>query len=58
MFKVNNRNARARCEICSNLTINKPEYFTPCSRVSIVNFEKVNAGWVCSVFKIFMLLYF
>ena len=25
MFKVNNRNTRARCEICSNLTIKKPE---------------------------------
>ena len=30
MFKVNNRNIRARCEICSKLT--------PCSSVSIVNF--------------------
>ena len=31
MFKVNNRNARTRCEICSS--------------VSIVNFEQVNADW-------------
>ena len=22
-------------------------YFTPCSSVSIVNFEQVNAGWDC-----------
>ena len=25
MFKVNNRNTRTRCEICSNLTITRPE---------------------------------
>ena len=25
MFKVNNRNTRTRCEICSMLTIKKPE---------------------------------
>ena len=37
MFKVNNRNIRTRCEICSN--------FTPCSSASIVNFEQINAGW-------------
>ena len=36
MFKVNNRNTRTRYEIC----------FTPCSSVSIVNFEQVNAGMV------------
>ena len=50
MFKVNNRNTRKRCEICSKLTIKTPErrqartYFTPCSSASIVNFEQVNAG--------------
>ena len=46
MFKVNNRNTRTRCEICSKLTIKTPElwtYFTPCSSVSIVNFVK--AAW-------------
>ena len=43
MFKVNNRNTRTRCEICSKLTINLP-YFKPCASVSIVNFEKVNTG--------------
>ena len=49
MFKVNNRNTRTRCEICSNLTIKIPErchYFTPYSSVSIVNFEHVIADWV------------
>ena len=35
MFKVNNRNTRTRCEICSK----------SCCSVSIVNFEQVNAGW-------------
>ena len=25
LLKVNNRNTRARCEICSKLTINTPE---------------------------------
>ena len=61
MFKVNNRNSRTRCEICSKLTIKTPEdvidfvllsllltltYFTPCSSVFITNFEQVNADWV------------
>ena len=61
MFKVNNRNTRARSEICSKLTIKIPERrqgrrsgifivnfehnFTPCSSVSIVHFEQVNTGW-------------
>ena len=64
MFKVNNRNTRIRYEICSKLTIKTPErrhwrhsgvfivnltYFTPCSSVSIVNFERVTADWVHSV---------
>ena len=39
IFKVNNRNTRTRIEICPKL-----KYFTPCSSVSIVNFEEVNAG--------------
>ena len=47
MFKVNNRNTRTRCEICSKLSIKTPErhHFTPCSTVSITNFEHVIAGW-------------
>ena len=47
MFKVNNRNTRTRCEICSKLTIKRPErrYCTPSSNVFIVNFEQVNADW-------------
>ena len=38
MLKVNNRNTRTK-------------YFTPCSSVSIVNFEHVVAGW-CESYKI------
>ena len=39
MFKVNNRNGRKRFEVCPRLTLK-----TPCSRVSIVNFEQANAA--------------
>ena len=60
LLKVGNRNTRTRCEICSKLTRKTPELrygvvlvfldlnlnnFTPCSSVSIVNFEHVIAGW-------------
>ena len=60
-FKVNNRNTRTRCEICSKLTKKTPEQrhwchsgvfvnsehiSTPCSSVSTVNFEHVIVGWV------------
>ena len=41
MFKVINRNTRTRCETCPKLT-----NLAPCTSVSIVNFEQVNAGWV------------
>ena len=59
MVKVNNRNTRTRCEICSEVTIKTPErphcrrsglllltsnIFTPCSSASIVNFEHIIAG--------------
>ena len=57
MLRVNNKNTRTRCEICSKLTmvsllqtsgvfLQLRTYFTPCSSVSMVNFEQVNAGWV------------
>ena len=36
MFKVNNRNTRTSCEICSKLTIK----FT--NKVNIVNFELIS----------------
>ena len=59
MLKVNNRSTRTRCEICSKLTIKIPERrhwrlwtnFTPCSSVSIVNFEHVIAGSVFRMYK-------
>ena len=38
MFKVNNKDTRT--------TYTRMTYFTPCSSVSIVNFEHVIAGWV------------
>ena len=47
MFKVNNKDTRTTsmtsfwCFYCELWT-----YSTPCSSVSIVNFEQVNAGWV------------
>ena len=53
MFKVNNRNTRTMCEICSKLTVlylycKLCTYFTHYSRVSIANFEQVNADWFCT----------
>ena len=59
LLQVNNRNTRTKYEICSKLTIKTPEWcqasfwylccelwtnFTPCSSVSVVNFEHVIAG--------------
>ena len=43
MFKVNNRNTRKRCEICSKLTIKTPEQRQwRRSGVFIVNFEHIS----------------
>ena len=59
LLKVNNRNNRTRCEIYSKSTktpeqrhwrrsgviiVNFETYFTPCSKVYIVNFQHVIAG--------------
>ena len=41
LLKVNNRNSKTRCKLWT--------YFTPCSSVSIVNFEHVIAGWEVSL---------
>ena len=43
MFKVNNRNGRTRCKICSKLTMKTPErrYWRLYFGVSIVNFEQI-----------------
>ena len=53
MLKVNDRNTRTSCEICFKLTIKAP-YFTPCSSVSVVNFEQANGSW--ELFRIFISL--
>ena len=45
IFKFNNRNTRTKYEICSGVVIVNFKHFTPCSSVSVVNFEQVNAGW-------------
>ena len=46
LLKVNNRNTRIRCEICSKFFIvNFGTYSTPFSSVCIVNFEQVITGW-------------
>ena len=43
MFKVNNRNSRTKCEICSKLTIKTPELRNwHRSGVFIVNFEHIS----------------
>ena len=65
MFKVNNRNTRARCEIYSKLTIKTPkrsqwhrsgvfivnfEYISHLALpFSIVNFEQVNAACAATI---------
>ena len=43
MFKVNNRNTRTRCEICSKLTVKTPERRQQRRfSVFIVNFEHIS----------------
>ena len=42
MFKANNKETRDVVLVSLLLTLN---IVTPCSSVSIVNFEKVNADW-------------
>ena len=38
--------------ICKNFVIALIRtYFTPCSSVSIVNFEQVNAGWEGAIYE-------
>ena len=43
VFRVNNRNTRTRCKICSKLTVKMPERRQwLCSGVLIVNFEHIS----------------
>ena len=62
LFKINNENTRTMCEICSKSTVKAPERrqclyckigtdFTPCSGVSIVEFEQVNV-FITSVYSV------
>ena len=56
MFKVNNRNTRKRCQICSKLKVQSVllltlNIFTSCFSAFIVNFEQVIAGWVATFQK-------
>ena len=52
MFKVNNRNTRTRCEICSKFRIKTPErHQEVCSGVFIVYFEHIS-----HLFLVFLLL--
>ena len=41
MFKVNNRNTKTRCEVCSKLTIKTPDDALP-SGAYIVYFEPIS----------------
>ena len=46
LFKVNNRNSRKKCELCSKLTKAIDVILvSPFSGVSIVDFEKVGVYW-------------
>ena len=52
LFKVNNRNSRKRCDICSTLIIKAPERrHWLCSGVFIVSFEHISR-----LFLVFLLL--
>ena len=45
MFKVNNKNSRTRCEICSKLTVKTSSLLTLNIFHILFYFEQVNAGW-------------
>ena len=52
LFKVNNKNTRRRCEICSKLTLKTPEWRQwHRSGVFIINFEHLS-----HLFLVFLLL--
>ena len=54
MFKVNNRNSKTGCEICSRLTIKTPErHHCGRSGVFIVNFDHIS-----HLFVVFLLMSF
>ena len=49
MFKVNFKDTRTTPGVALVSLLSTLTYFTPCSSVSIVNLEQVNAGWVLHV---------
>ena len=53
LLRIDNRNTRKRCEICSKLTIKTPEWrqLTCCSIVFVVNSEHIS-----HIFLLFLLL--
>ena len=58
LFKVNNRSTRKTCDRMTSVTSfwcfywQLWIYFTPFSCVSIVDFEKVNASWIISLYTL------
>ena len=64
LFKVNNRNTRKRCKLCSKSTTKTPSFwcfivnlnmFTLFSSVSVVDLEQVNVSWVTEIIKVALL---
>ena len=51
LFKINNANTRARCEICSKLTIKTEQSHWPHSGVFVFNF-----GYISHLALVFLLL--
>ena len=51
MFKINIKNTRTRCEICSKLTIKTPQLFC------IVDFEHVFVCWVITLIFIVWVIF-
>ena len=49
MFKVNNRNTRKRCEICSKFLFLTLNISTPFFIVSFTGFEQANVSWDSSI---------
>ena len=45
MFQVNKKDTRTTPVASFYVFIVNLEHFAPCSSVSVVNFEQINAGW-------------
>ena len=56
MLKINKRNIRTRCEICSSVFIVNFEHISHLFfSVSIVNFEQVNPSWKETVVDVILM---